>query len=114
MTGSITKRVHRLADGRELIYFDDADTTLPPDRAPDLRTLGPRPQTALMRQDPLTGDWISIAAARQNRVVLPPAELAPLAPQPPDNPSEIPSDYDVAVFENRSPSFGPAVDDADA
>ncbi|GAB3612069.1 galactose-1-phosphate uridylyltransferase [Humibacter ginsengisoli] len=112
--GTITKREYRLADGRQLIYFDDADSTLPADRAPDLRTLDPRPQTARMRQDPLTGDWISIAAARQNRVVLPPAELDPLAPQSAGNPSEIPSDYDVAVFENRSPSFGPGLDDPDA
>ncbi len=62
-----------------------------------------------MRQDPLTGEWIAIAAARQNRVVMPPAGLDPLAPQAPGNPSEIPSDYDVAVFENRSPAFGPAL-----
>jgi UDPglucose--hexose-1-phosphate uridylyltransferase len=60
-----------------------------------------------MRQDVLTGEWISIAAARQNRAFLPPAELDPLAPQTPTNPSEIPSRYDVAVFENKSPSFGP-------
>ena len=73
----------------------------------DARVLDPRPPTAAMRQDVLTGDWVSIAAARQNRVFLPPAELDPLAPQTPDNPSEMPSLYDVAVFENRSPSFGP-------
>src|SRR5690606_8307466 len=96
-----------LADGRELIYYDDADTTLGEHRAVDARTLDPRPDTATMRQDPLTGDWISIAAARQNRVFLPPAHLDPLAPQSPGNPSEVPSRYDVAVFENRSPSFGP-------
>jgi UDPglucose--hexose-1-phosphate uridylyltransferase len=65
-----------------------------------------------MRQDPLTGDWVSIAAARQNRVMLPPAELDPLAPATPGNPSEIPSVYDVAVFENKSPSFGPLLEDA--
>ena len=108
--------VHRstLADGRELLYFDDADTTLPPARAVDERELAPRPATAEMRQDPLSGDWISIAAARQHRVVLPPAELDPLAPQSPGNPSEIPSRYDVAVFENRSPSFGPALAAPDA
>jgi UDPglucose--hexose-1-phosphate uridylyltransferase len=110
---TITKRVHRLADGRELIYFDDADTALPPDRAPDLRELDERPPTATMRQDPLTGEWISIAAARQNRVVMPPAALDPLAPQTPENPSEIPANYDVAVFENRSPSFGPALPGSD-
>ena len=107
MTGRSPSGCHALADGRELIYFDDADTALPPDRAPDLRELGERPPTAEMRQDPMTGEWISIAAARQNRVVMPQAGLDPLAPQSAGNPSEIPSDYDVAVFENRSPAFGP-------
>ena len=104
---SIVQRRSRLADGRELIYFDDADTKLSPERRADTRALPPRPATAEYRQDPLTGEWIAIAAARQNRVVLPPAELDPLAPQSPGNPSEIPDDYDVVVFENRSPSFGP-------
>ncbi|GAA1000785.1 galactose-1-phosphate uridylyltransferase [Subtercola frigoramans] len=103
----IVKRPYSLADGRELIYYDDADTLLPPERAADERLLDPRPPVAEMRQDALTGEWISIAAARNNRVFLPPANLDPLAPQAPDNPSEVPSLYDVAVFENRSPSFGP-------
>jgi UDPglucose--hexose-1-phosphate uridylyltransferase len=105
----IVKRVTTLADGRELIYFDDADTTLPPERKTDARLPEPRPATAVMRQDVLTGEWISIAAARQNRVFLPPADQDPLAPATPGNPSEIPDNYDVAVFENRSPSFGPAL-----
>jgi UDPglucose--hexose-1-phosphate uridylyltransferase len=105
----IVKREYRLADGRELIYFDDADTMLSPNRVADARHLDPRPDTARMRQDPLTGEWISIAAARQNRVFLPPADQDPLAPASAANPSEIPDDYDVAVFENRSPSFGPDV-----
>ncbi|MCU1527525.1 MAG: galactose-phosphate uridylyltransferase [Frondihabitans sp.] len=104
---SITKRPTTLADGRELIYFDDADTTLSPERKPDTRPLDPRPETATMRQDVLTGEWVSIAASRQNRAFLPPAELDPLAPASATNPSEIPDVYDVAVFENRSPSFGP-------
>ncbi|SBS72272.1 galactose-1-phosphate uridylyltransferase [uncultured Microbacterium sp.] len=105
----VVKRTTRLADGRELIYYDDPDTTLGPDRGVDERDLDPRPATATMRQDVLTGDWVSVAAARQNRAFLPPAELDPLAPQSATNPSEIPSLYDVAVFENRSPSFGPAL-----
>lgn len=105
----VVKRPTRLADGRELIYFDDPGTTLGADRAVDARTLDPRPVTASMRQDPLTGDWISIAANRQNRAFLPPAHLDPLSPQTPTNPSEIPARYDVAVFENKSPSFGPAL-----
>ncbi|MGH3277874.1 MAG: galactose-1-phosphate uridylyltransferase [Trebonia sp.] len=103
----ITKRVTRLSDGRELIYFDDADTALPAGRAGDTRPPAPRPGRPTLRQDPLTGEWISIAAARQNRAFLPPAELDPLAPSTPGNPTEIPDNYDVAVFENKSPSFGP-------
>ena len=112
MSTGIVKRTTTLADGRELIYFDDADTTLGADRAVDARILDPRPAPATMRQDVLTGEWISVAAARQNRAFLPPADRDPLAPQTPENPSEVPSLYDVAVFENRSPAFGPALGDA--
>lgn len=109
----IVVRPSRLADGRELIYFDDAGSSLPPERRADPRHLDPRPPTATMRLDLLTGDWVSIASARQNRAFLPPAEFDPLAPQSESNPSEVPSQYDVAVFENRSPSFGPALGDAE-
>jgi len=104
----------RLADGRELIYFDDRDTHLAPTRDADRRDLPPRPATATMRQDALTGDWISHATARQQRVMLPPAHLDPLAPQTDANPSEVPSEYDVVVFENRSPAFGPGLAEPDA
>src|SRR5664279_2483069 len=109
LSAGIVRRAALLADGRELFYYDDADTRLWPDRAVDARVLDPRPETATMRQDVLTGEWISIAAARQNRVFLPPANQDPLAPQSAGNPSEIPAVYDVAVFENRSPSFGPGL-----
>ena len=109
LSGGVVKRATRLADGRELIYFDDPGTSLPAERAIDARTLDARPATATMRRDVLTGDWVSIAAARQNRTFLPPAHLDPLAPQTATNPSEVPSVYDVAVFENKSPSFGPAL-----
>jgi UDPglucose--hexose-1-phosphate uridylyltransferase len=105
----ITRRVTRLSDGRELIYFDDADTALPPDRAPDTRPPAPRPALPELRQDPLTGEWVSIATARQNRAYLPPAERDPLAPAAPGRPTELPADYNVAVFENLLPSFGPGL-----
>lgn len=105
----VVKRSTRLADGRELIYYDDPDTALGPDRAVDTRILDPRPETASMRLDVLTGDWITVASNRQNRVMMPGADADPLAPQTPENPSEVPSRYDVAVFENRSPAFGPAL-----
>nr|WP_315269455.1 galactose-1-phosphate uridylyltransferase [Microbacterium lemovicicum] len=105
----VVKRATRLADGRDLIYYDDPGTALPAERSVDPRVLDGRPETATMRRDVLTGDWISIAASRQNRAFLPPAHLDPLAPQTPGNASEIPSLYDVAVFENKSPSFGPGL-----
>jgi UDPglucose--hexose-1-phosphate uridylyltransferase len=103
----ITKRVTRLSDGRELIYFDDADTGLPADRPADARPAEPRPPLPELRLDPLTGEWVSIATARQDRTFLPSAELDPLAPSAPGSATEIPGPYDVAVFENRFPSFGP-------
>ena len=105
----IAKRVTRLSDGRELIYFDDADTALPPERKADQRPPAPRPPAPELRLDPLTGEWISIATARQNRAFLPPDDLDPLAPSTPGRPTEIPDDFDVAVFENKSPSFGPGL-----
>ncbi|GAA4487720.1 galactose-1-phosphate uridylyltransferase [Microbacterium panaciterrae] len=108
----VVRRATRLADGRELIYYDDPGTALGPDRNVDARDLDARSDTAMMRQDVLTGDWITFATKRQNRVMLPSADADPLAPQTPTNPSEVPSRYDVAVFENRSPSFGPALAEA--
>ena len=113
LMAGVTKHSGTMADGRDIIYFDDAGSALPAERRMDARALDPRPATATMRQDPLTGEWISIAAARQNRVFLPPAHLDPLAPSTPENPSEVPDDYDVVVFENRSPSFGPAMGELD-
>jgi len=102
----------RLSDGRDLLYFDDQDTRLGATRRADARPVAERTPTATMRHDALTGDWVSVATARQGRVMLPPAERDPLAPQTDTNPSEIPDVYDVAVFENRSPAFGPSLLDA--
>ncbi|MFB4354056.1 galactose-1-phosphate uridylyltransferase [Microbacterium sp. LS_15] len=112
LTAGVVKRTTTLADGRELLYFDDPGTTLGAERAVDARALDPRGETATMRLDVLTGDWITVAANRQNRVMMPSADADPLAPQSPTNPSEVPSRYDVAVFENRSPAFGPALAEA--
>ncbi|MCL3859875.1 galactose-1-phosphate uridylyltransferase [Actinotalea sp. K2] len=114
-----------LADGRELIYFDDS-----PDHVSGARTrrlddprplpdrfapvVGPdgvaRPVTGPeMRLDPLTGDWIPMASHRMNRTFLPAADSCPLCPATPGaaySDGEIPdTDYDVAVFENRFPAL---------
>ena len=99
-----------LADGRELIYFDDDPAVLDGtvERVlTDPRDL-PRADTrSEMRRDPLTGEWVAYASHRMNRTFMPPANENPLAPtREGQAPSEIPSpDYDVVVFENRFPSF---------
>jgi UDPglucose--hexose-1-phosphate uridylyltransferase len=99
-----------LADGRELIYFDDSEpyrSGAKSREAVDERPLGDRPAAGTMRLDALTGDWVSIADHRQNRTFLPPAGECPLCPTGGGTmPSEIPAhEYDVVVFENRFPSF---------
>ncbi len=99
----------KLSDGRDLFYFDDADTNLPAERKPDSRPVQERPEAASMRLDSLTGEWISIAAHRNGRAFLPPASQCPLCPTNDTNPSEVPDNFDVAVFENKSPSFGPTL-----
>ena len=100
-----------LADGRELIYFDDSEPYLSDARNRDVvdeRPLGgDRPTAGTIRLDALTGDWVSIADHRQNRTFLPPTDECPLCPSGGGTtPSEIPAhEYDVVVFENRFPSF---------
>jgi UDPglucose--hexose-1-phosphate uridylyltransferase len=97
----------RLADGRELIYFDEHDA----DRsAVDKRELPPPPPASQLRLDPLVDEWVAIAAHRQTRTFLPPSDQCPLCPSTPDFASEIPApDYDVVVFENQFPSFSDRV-----
>ena len=99
-----------LADGRELIYFDDSEpyrSGATSREMVDERPLVVRPAAGTMRLDALTGEWISIADHRQDRTFLPPANECPLCPSGGGTmPSEIPAhEYDVVVFENRFPSF---------
>ena len=113
-TQSIWKSSTRLADGREIVYFDEAPG-LGRAQVQDTRPLPPRPPGPALpagspewgiRWDPLAGEWVVIAAARQDRTFLPPADQCPLDPSAPGRPTEIPADsYDVVVFENRFPSL---------
>lgn len=101
----MVKRTHvRLADGRELIYFDrheDVDRT-----APDTRDLPDPPPASELRYDALTDEWVAIAGHRQERTYLPPSDQCPLCPTSPGRATEIPADdYEVVVFENRFPAF---------
>ncbi|MEU9442126.1 galactose-1-phosphate uridylyltransferase [Streptomyces sp. NPDC048304] len=94
----------RLADGRELIYYDLRDDTVRDavDRRPLERTL----TTSEIRRDVLLGDSVAVASHRQGRTYHPPADECPLCPTQGDRLSEIPdSSYDVVVFENRFPSL---------
>ncbi|MGI5426373.1 galactose-1-phosphate uridylyltransferase [Streptomyces sp. CA-179760] len=94
----------RLADGRELIYYDLRDDTVRD--AADRRPLDRTVTTSEVRRDPLLGDSVAIASHRQGRTYHPPADECPLCPSAGDRLSEIPdSSYDVVVFENRFPSL---------
>ncbi|MFG2474231.1 galactose-1-phosphate uridylyltransferase [Streptomyces fagopyri] len=94
----------RLADGRELIYYDSRDDTVRD--AVDRRPLEPTVTSSEVRRDPLLGDAVAIASHRQGRTYHPPADECPLCPSQGDRLSEIPdSSYDVVVFENRFPSL---------
>ncbi|WP_033312086.1 galactose-1-phosphate uridylyltransferase [Streptomyces iakyrus] len=94
----------RLADGRELIYYDLRDDSVRD--AADRRPLDRTVTTSEIRRDPLLGDAVAIASHRQGRTYHPPADECPLCPSEGDRLSEIPdSSYDVVVFENRFPSL---------
>jgi UDPglucose--hexose-1-phosphate uridylyltransferase len=98
----------KLADGRDLLFF-----ALPghcPAPVEDRRPLPQRdPDQSQLRFDRSTGQWVIVAALRQDRTYKPPADQCPLCPGPTGLTSEVPApDYDVAVFENRFPSLSGA------
>ncbi|WP_413800997.1 galactose-1-phosphate uridylyltransferase [Streptomyces iranensis] len=98
------KTATRLADGRELIYYDARDDAVRD--AVDQRPLDPIATRSEIRHDRLLGDRVAIASHRQARTYHPPADECPLCPSREGRHSEIPaSDYDVVVFENRFPSL---------
>jgi UDPglucose--hexose-1-phosphate uridylyltransferase len=93
----------RLADGREIIFFDrggDGRTVHDP------RDLPPVSTSSQLRYDPLLEEWVIMASHRQERTHLPPTDECPLCPSRDGRQTEIPvTDYDVVVFENRFPSL---------
>ncbi|MFH8365972.1 galactose-1-phosphate uridylyltransferase [Streptomyces sp. NPDC018031] len=100
------KTAIRLADGRELIYYDARDDAVR--EGIDQRPLERTRTTSEVRTDRLLGDRVVIASHRQGRTYHPPADQCPLCPSRPGEGrlTEIPAaDYDVAVFENRFPSL---------
>jgi UDPglucose--hexose-1-phosphate uridylyltransferase len=103
-----TKTITKLADGRELIYYDERPGM---DRsAADTRDRRATRTSSEIRYDALLDQWVIIASHRQGRTHLPSADRCPLCPSRPGRATEIPADdYDVAVFENRFPSLVPGV-----
>lgn len=94
-----------LADGREELFFALAGHQPAP--VTDRRPLPDHGQRCTqLRFDRQTGQWVIIAALRQDRTYLPPPDQCPLCPDPSGQASEVPAaDYDVVVFENRFPSL---------
>jgi UDPglucose--hexose-1-phosphate uridylyltransferase len=94
----------RLADGREIIYFDTDEDARRDMR--DTRVLPERARGGELRRDPLSGEWIIVATHRQDRTHLPSDDRCPLCPSSGERATEIPCpDYEVVVFENRFPSL---------
>lgn len=103
---SIKKITGKLFDGRDIHYFDDAGSSHSSEKKPDLREPADRPPLAELRNDPLNGEWIAVAAHRHTRAFLPPSNQCPLCPATAENLSEVPDNFDVVVFENKNPAFG--------
>lgn len=98
-----------MADGRTIRYYDSKPTNR---EALDQRPKEEQPGFGELRFDPLVNEWVAISAHRQNRIFLPPKELCPLCPTKGELLTEIPeSDYEVVVFDNRSPSLRPTEED---
>ena len=105
LSAGITRTNRELADGRTIRYYDTAHQGR---TAVDTRAVEEQPSIGELRLDPLVNEWVAMAAHRQGRIFLPPKELCPLCPTTVDLSTEIPdSDYEVVVFDNRSPSLRP-------
>ena len=101
---AVTPVSTRLADGRELLYYDDQPGTVRD--AVDRRIIEPAELTGDVRWDALSSEWVIVAAHRQGRTHLPADDDCPLCPSRPGHLTEVPEPtYDVVVFENRFPSL---------
>jgi UDPglucose--hexose-1-phosphate uridylyltransferase len=109
--GLVRRTAGRMADGRELIYFDDTEPYLSGAAVRDAVDTRPLPPAggggSQLRYDVLTGEWVAIASYRNVRTFMPPRNECPLCPTGRGTvPSEVPdTSYDVVVFENRFPSL---------
>jgi len=110
MPFQLSKTDVRMDDGRTLSYYDYAPKSeVPPyfsDHQNAAREHPPTGERVLehpseMRWNPTRAEWTVYAANRMNRVQLPSRDACPLCP----GVLELPLPYQIAVFENRSPSL---------
>jgi UDPglucose--hexose-1-phosphate uridylyltransferase len=105
----VTRTDRPLSDGRTIRYYDTKEQVR---AAADKREKVEQPGIGELRLDPLVNEWVAMAAHRQGRVFLPPKELCPLCPSTGENLTEVPEDdFEVVVFDNKSPSLRPPVGD---
>ena len=73
MAGNVTRTASRLADGRELLYFDEKPGV--DHSQPDRRDIAATRTASEIRYDVLVDQWVVIAGHRQTRTHLPPPTL---------------------------------------
>jgi UDPglucose--hexose-1-phosphate uridylyltransferase len=109
LSAGVTRTSRTMNDGRTIRYYDTANQSR---TVKDQRPEEEQPGIGELRLDPLLNEWVAMAAHRQGRIFLPPKELCPLCPTTGDLLTEIPeSDFEVVVFDNRSPSLRPPTGD---
>ncbi len=105
LSAGVIRTSRTMNDGRTIRYYDTANQSR---TVKDQRPEEEQPGVGELRLDPLLNEWVAMAAHRQGRIFLPPKELCPLCPTTGDLLTEIPeSDFEVVVFDNRSPSLRP-------
>ena len=105
LTAGVIRTSRTMNDGRTIRYYDTSGQSR---NVKDLRPAEEQPEIGELRLDPLVNEWVAMAAHRQGRIFLPPKELCPLCPTTGDLLTEIPeNDFEVVVFDNRSPSLKP-------
>ena len=105
LSAGVVRTSRTMNDGRTIRYYDTAGQNR---TVPDQRPEEEQPGIGELRLDPLVNEWVAMAAHRQGRIFLPPKELCPLCPTTGELLTEIPeNDFEVVVFDNRSPSLRP-------
>ena len=105
LSAGVIRTSRTMNDGRTIRYYDTQGQSR---TVKDQRPEEAQPGIGELRLDPLVNEWVAMAAHRQTRIFLPPKELCPLCPTTGDLLTEIPeNDFEVVVFDNRSPSLRP-------